>query len=135
MSSRPLPAWSLPSGEVPTVEAPGAWPDAVTRDWAIAGSTGDVDVCIVDSGSRRGIRSSGTLASARAVVREGDEIAIVDDDLGDVCGHGTACAGIVRSLAPDCRLHTVRVLGAGATGAGRSHPRRAASRHRGRATA
>ena len=43
---------------------------------------------------------------------------IVEDDDGDVCGHGTACAGIVRALAPDCRLHSVRVLGSGATGTG-----------------
>jgi subtilisin len=42
----------------------------------------------------------------------------VVDTLGDVCGHGTACAGIVRALAPDCELHSVRVLGAGATGSG-----------------
>jgi subtilisin family serine protease len=37
---------------------------------------------------------------------------------GDVVGHGTACAGIVRSLAPDCELYSVRVLGAGYTGSG-----------------
>jgi subtilisin family serine protease len=43
---------------------------------------------------------------------------VVDDELGDVCGHGTACAGIVRGIAPDCELHSVRVLGAGATGSG-----------------
>ena len=40
------------------------------------------------------------------------------DDAGDVCGHGTACASIVRSLAPECELHSVRVLGAGTPGAG-----------------
>ena len=33
-------------------------------------------------------------------------------------GHGTACAGIVRSLAPACRLHSIRVLGEGNTGSG-----------------
>ena len=34
-----------------------------------------------------------------------DDEAVVDDDTeGDLCGHGTACAGIVRSLAPDCEL-------------------------------
>ena len=82
------------------------------------GSTGAVDVCIVDSGIEAGHPLVGPLASAVAVVRDGDEIGFVDDDEGDVCGHGTACAGIVRSLAPACRLHSVRVLGAGATGAG-----------------
>ena len=118
MSSRPLPAWSLPAGEVPTVEAPGAWREAVCRVWAIEGSSCDVDVCIVDSGVENGHPHVGPLASAVAVVREDDVITIVEDDAGDVCGHGTACAGIVRSIAPACRLHSVRVLGAGATGAG-----------------
>ena len=118
MSSRPLPAWSLPSGEVPTVEAPGVWREAVTREWAIAGSSGDVDVCIVDSGVETGHPLVGELASTLAVTREGEEVGITEDDLGDVCGHGTACAGIVRSIAPGCRLHSIRVLGAGATGAG-----------------
>jgi subtilisin family serine protease len=118
VSSRPLPAWSLPAGAVPPVAAPGALRDAVSREWAIAGSRGAVDVCIVDSGIEAGHPLVGPLESAVAVQREGDEIAIVEDEAGDVCGHGTACAGIVRAIAPDCRLHSVRVLGAGATGAG-----------------
>ena len=118
MSSRPLPAWSLPAGEAPAVAAPGAWRDAVSRDRAMGGSTGDVDVCIVASGIEQGHPLVGALASAVAVTREDQEIRVVDDDVGDVCGHGTACAGIVRSLAPGCRLHSVRVLGSGATGAG-----------------
>jgi len=42
----------------------------------------------------------------------------VDDDEGDLCGHGTACAGIVRALAPDVELTSVRVLGAGYKGGG-----------------
>ena len=117
MSARPVPAWSLPPGEPPPVEAPGAWRDAVTREWAFGGSRGAVDVCVVDSGIESGHPLVGDLVSARAVVRDGEGVAIVDDDAGDVCGHGTACAGIIRSLAPDCRLHSVRVLGAGATGA------------------
>ena len=33
-------------------------------------------------------------------------------------GHGTACAGIVRALAPDVELTSVRVLGSGYTGGG-----------------
>ena len=47
-----------------------------------------------------------------------DEVVVDDDTEGDLCGHGTACAGIVRSLAPDCELVSVRVLGAGFTGSG-----------------
>lgn len=37
---------------------------------------------------------------------------------GDLSGHGTACAGIVRALAPDCELVLVRVLGEQVTGTG-----------------
>jgi subtilisin family serine protease len=119
MSARPVPAWSLAPGDAPPVEAPGAWREAVTREWAIGGSRGAVDVCVVDSGVEPSHPLIGGLASSVAVVRADDEsVTVVDDDLGDVCGHGTACAGIIRSLAPECRLHSVRVLGAGAKGAG-----------------
>jgi subtilisin len=61
----------------------------------------------------------GPVATAVAVeAAEHGEMRIVPDDLGDVCGHGTACAGVVRALAAECELHSVRVLGAGATGSG-----------------
>jgi subtilisin family serine protease len=53
-----------------------------------------------------------------SVDRETDEVSIDEDDEGDLCGHGTACAGIVRGLAPDAGIFSVRVLGAGYTGSG-----------------
>lgn len=118
-AARAVPAWSLPPGEAPQIEAPASWRETVTREWALGGSRGAVDVCIVDSGIEAGHPLVGPIESARAVVRDDDgAVTVVDDELGDVVGHGTACAGIVRSLAPDCRLHSVRVLGAGNTGAG-----------------
>jgi subtilisin len=118
VSPRPLPAWSLPSGAPPAVPVPDAWRETVTREWALGGSTGEVDVCIVDSGVEDGHPLVGRLASKLAVARDDDSVALVPDEEGDVCGHGTACAGIIRSIAPDARLHSIRVLGAGATGAG-----------------
>jgi subtilisin family serine protease len=51
-------------------------------------------------------------------VGEDGEAVVVADTEGDLCGHGTACAGIVRSFAPDCELTSARVLGAGFTGSG-----------------
>ena len=36
----------------------------------------------------------------------------------DPVGHGTACAGIIHQLAPEARLVSVRVIGAGAAGTG-----------------
>jgi subtilisin family serine protease len=75
-------------------------------------------VCILDSGVDGDHPLVGGVESAVAVSSAGDdgEVTVAADELGDVCGHGTACAGIVRALAPDCRLHSVRVLGAGNTG-------------------
>ena len=37
---------------------------------------------------------------------------IVEAAHGDLVGHGTACAAIIRSLAPDAEIYSVRVLGA-----------------------
>ena len=115
-----LPAWCLPAEAVPTLDLPGAWPDSMTREWAWGGSTGaGVRVCILDSGVERGHPLVGEVQSAVAIsVGEAGEAIATEDEEGDLCGHGTACAGIVRSLAPDCEIHSVRVLGAGYTGSG-----------------
>jgi subtilisin family serine protease len=117
--SKLLPAWSLSTDDPASITLPAGWPERVTKEWAFGESTGEgIDVCILDSGIEPEHPLVGPLASRVAVVLDGDEPRIVPDEEGDVCGHGTACAGIVRSLAPDCRIHSVRVLGAGATGTG-----------------
>jgi subtilisin family serine protease len=98
---------------------PVAWPERPTREWATEGSTGaGISVCILDSGVDGHHPRVAPLASEVAVVLEDGEARIVPDSEGDVCGHGTACAGVVRSIAPDCEIHSVRILGAGATGGG-----------------
>src|SRR3954471_15577050 len=101
---------------------PLRWPEPVTREWAWGGSTGrGVRVCIVDSGIEAGHPRVGPVDSAHvADVGEDGEVSVVTDAGGDVSGHGTACAGIVRSLAPDCALHSARVLGPEATGSGKA---------------
>ena len=113
-----LPAWSLALA----AGAPGVrsdWPASIDREWAWGGATGrGVRVCIVDSGVEAGHPLVGELASANAVDTTGGEPRIVPDDQGDVAGHGTACAGIVRAIAPECELHSVRVLGPAARGGG-----------------
>jgi subtilisin family serine protease len=112
-----LPAWSLPASAGDSIQLPSSWPDRVTRDWAWGGATGaGVRVCVLDSGIEPGHPRVGAIQHSIAVTKDGDEISIEDDDAGDLCGHGTACAGIIRSLAPDCELTSVRVLGAGYTG-------------------
>lgn len=114
------PAWSLPAESTDSIGLPAVWPEQPTREWAFGGSTGKgVRVCILDSGVEPDHPLVAPLASAVGMeLGEDDEVRVVQDELGDVCGHGTACAGVVRALAPDCELHSVRVLGAGATGSG-----------------
>ncbi|HVH51364.1 MAG TPA: S8 family serine peptidase [Gaiellaceae bacterium] len=112
-----LPAWSLPATAGESIRLPASWPERVTREWAYGGATGaGVRVCVLDSGVELDHPLVGTVQRSVAVTREGDELVIADDEAGDLCGHGTACAGIIRSLAPDCELTSVRVLGEGYTG-------------------
>src|SRR5919205_3204929 len=115
-----LPAWSLPAAASADIGIGVEWPERVTREWALGGSTGaGIRVCILDSGVQPDHRLVGEVEGAVALRKTDEgEIVVEDDTEGDLCGHGTACAGIVRALAPDCRLFSVRVLGAGFKGSG-----------------
>jgi subtilisin len=115
-----LPAWSLPAGAGERISIGVDWPERVTREWAFGGSTGaGVRVCILDSGIESAHPMVGEVEAAVAFHRgEDDEVELEKDTEGDLCGHGTACAGIVRSLAPECTLFSARVLGAGFKGSG-----------------
>jgi subtilisin len=119
-SQAALPAWSLPKDAVERISLPSEWPERVTREWAWGESTGKgARVCILDSGVEATHPLVGELESAVAIsVGEDDEVIAEEDTEGDVSGHGTACAGIVRALAPDCSLSSVRVLGSSFTGSG-----------------
>src|SRR6476646_1006343 len=112
-----LPAWSLPAEASESIRIRARSPERVTRDWAWGGATGrGAGVCVLDRGIELDHRLVGEVQRSVAARKEGDSVVIEDDDQGDLCGHGTACAGIIRALAPDCELTSVRVLGAGYTG-------------------
>ena len=119
-SQAALPAWSLPKDAVDRIVLPADWPEHVTREWALGGSRGTgARVCILDSGVEAGHPLVGDLESAVVIsIGENDEVIAEEDLEGDVSGHGTACAGIVRTLAPECRISSVRVLGSTFTGSG-----------------
>ena len=116
----PVPAWSLSPEAVDEIRLAVEWPERVTREWAFEGATGKgVRVCILDSGIEPGHPSIGTVERAVAIDVDEDGHPVANEDTeGDLCGHGTACGGIVRSLAPESELHSVRILGAGYTGSG-----------------
>src|SRR5437867_5053977 len=109
-----LPAWSLPAEAVDRIRVPVTLPEQVTRDWAWGGATGaGVRVCILDSGVQTDHAAVGPVRESVVVRLDGAEAIVEPDTEGDVAGHGTACAGVVRAFAPDCELVSVRVLGAG----------------------
>jgi subtilisin family serine protease len=97
-------------------------PDGITRDWAWGDATGaGVDVAVIDSGIEAGHPLVGEVASAVALTYDPDAEDFVRRVHGpheDLFGHGTACAGIIRRTAPECRLHSIRVLGERLTGKG-----------------
>jgi subtilisin len=117
-----LPAWSLSRDAAGWIQVESPLPPSVDREWAIGGATGKgVRVCILDSGIEHGHPRVGEVArSVQITVGDDGEPVAVDDEEGDLCGHGTACAGVVRELAPEAELHSVRVLGAGFSGSGRA---------------
>jgi subtilisin family serine protease len=119
-SKTALPAWSLPKDAVEQISLPAEWPERVTREWAWGGSAGmGARVCILDSGVEASHPLVGGLESAVVIsLGEKDEVIVEEDTEGDVSGHGTACAGIVRALAPECSISSVRVLGSSFTGSG-----------------
>jgi subtilisin len=114
-----LPAWSL-EREVALSEVLSAvWPLENPRKWAWGGSGGaGVRVCIVDSGIDSDHPLVGAIQGSVGVTETEGELRVAADDTGDLFGHGTACAGIIRSLAPECDVHSVRVLGGELTGTG-----------------
>jgi subtilisin len=121
--SDPLPAWSwqFAAGHLPRIQ-PLPLPEPITAEWAWSGSTGEgVRVAVVDSGVDADHPRVGSVAGG--VVVEPDDSAprgvrIVERPHEDLFGHGTACAGIIRKLAPGCEIYSIRVLGAGLKGRG-----------------
>ena len=112
-----LPAWSLAAGAEEPVAA-AVWPSPLTREWAWGNATGEgVRVAVLDSGVEAGHPLVGELDCAVVVTPSEDGGLRIDEDTeGDASGHGTACAGIIRRIAPAAAITSVRVLSARTTG-------------------
>lgn len=112
--SAPRPAWSRESvllqlDGVETLEQ-------ITPEWAWGGANGEgVRVAVIDSGIDHDHPDlEGCVdADAGVIVEVGEDgdVTITPGVHDDVYGHGTACAGIIHSLAPAARITSVRVLG------------------------
>jgi subtilisin family serine protease len=93
----------------------------LTPEWAWGGATGrGVRVAIVDSGIEADHPDlHGCVDAENCVAITLDENGDAVETVGahdDSYGHGTACAGIIHSLAPDARITSIKVLGAGLSG-------------------
>ncbi|MCZ7416130.1 MULTISPECIES: S8 family peptidase [unclassified Streptomyces] len=110
--------WNL-RGKGPDEVAVAADGEPVTPAWAFGGAGGQgVRVCVVDSGVEAGHPLVGPVAGSWEVVDAEDGLTVRESAAGDACGHGTACAGIIRRAAPGCELYSVRVLGERFNGTG-----------------
>jgi subtilisin family serine protease len=84
------------------------------------GRTGrGVRVAVVDSGiDTQHPDLIGKIKESVEAVPEEGRINFHPSTSGDQAGHGTACAGIITSIAPDVELYSVKVLGPNASGSG-----------------
>lgn len=97
-------------------------PAAIDKEWAWGGATGaGVNVAVIDSGvdpRHPDVREVASAVALRLDPDSADGVRVEHGPHEDLFGHGTACAGIIRRAAPDCRIHSVRVLGERLTGKG-----------------
>jgi subtilisin family serine protease len=102
-----------------TESKPDLWA-AIRPESIWQGRTGrGVRVAVVDSGidTQHPDLIGKVKESVEAVPEEG-KINFHPSTSGDQAGHGTACAGIITSIAPDVELYSVKVLGPNASGSG-----------------
>jgi subtilisin len=90
------------------------WIDLHQARTAIHNGTGcGVKVAILDSGVETSHPSLGglNLLDDLAVVADGPRLRVVPGQGRDAFGHGTAVAGVIRKLAPEAEIGSIRVLG------------------------
>jgi subtilisin len=107
-------SWQFRSDTLPRV-TPLITPMPITKEWAWGDATGSgVKVAVIDSGIDPSHPMVGPLAGGVALEFDPDadeQVRLVEGPHDDVFGHGTACAGIIRRVAPDASLYSIRVLG------------------------
>ena len=113
MSSRPAFSAAFTAEELRMLE-PLLPVEDITPEWAWGGTTGKgVKVAVVDSGIDADHPVIGGRVAGYVAVSLGaeGELELEDGPHEDTSGHGTACAGLILGVAPECELYSVRVMG------------------------
>ena len=124
MSTADSPAWSDAFASDRLAPAPSLTiPGLITPEWAYGDGTGaGIKVAVIDSGVDADHPAIGSVAGGVVVELDPDAengYRVVEQEHGDLYGHGTACAGIIRALAPGVEIYSARVLGEKLTGRAR----------------
>jgi len=97
---------------------PGPAPAEAARLFADADGSG-VRVCVLDTGIEGGHPMIGAVETAmRVTTGPTGNLTVEPTEATDRVGHGTACAGVIRSIAPRCSITSVQVLNLGKAGTG-----------------
>jgi subtilisin family serine protease len=115
-----MPAWSMPASGYRDEPLPATLFGGVDRQWAWGGSDGGgVRVCLLDSGVAAGHPAVGPLVQSwQVLTQDGQPPRIEECEPADAAGHGTACAGIIRAVAPAASISSLKVLTDGRSGSG-----------------
>jgi subtilisin len=115
-----LPAWSVPAAVAKDEPFEISAFPAVDAEWGWAGADGGGSrVCLVDSGVDGSHDLVKPVKHSWQVSTDGGGVPQIEEcEPVDSAGHGTACAGIIRGIAPRAELSSVRVLTDGKFGSG-----------------
>jgi subtilisin len=115
-----VPAWGVPASALPGEPFAVSPVGPVSREWAWGGADGaGIRVCVLDSGVEGDHPLVGGVEQSMEVAEAGDgTLRVVPAEPTDLAGHGTACASVIRLIAPGACLSSVRVLTSGKHGSG-----------------
>jgi subtilisin family serine protease len=115
-----VPAWGAPTAGLDSEPFDVGLLPGISPEWAWGGSDGSgVRVCMLDSGVEAAHPLVGGVERAMSVISgEDGKLEVAEVEPVDPAGHGTACASVIRSIAPGVSLTSMRVLTDGKHGSG-----------------